>query len=81
MAFRVWLISRALAPCSVTVNMCVKLLEVINDALSHEAGVDEVGDKEFFGVPDDIQDAMSNGSSDGGGDNSVEVEGGIVTTS
>ena len=76
-AFQVWLISRALAPCSITVNMCVKLLEVINDASSHKAGVDE----EFFGVPDDIQDAMSNGSSDGGGDNSVQVEGGIVTTS
>ena len=53
-AFWVWLISRALAPCSVAVNVRVKLLKVIDDASSCEAGVDEVGDEEFFRVPDDI---------------------------
>jgi len=79
--FQVWLISRAPAPCSITVNVCVKLLEVINDASSCEAGVDEVRDEEFLGVSDDIQDAMSNGSSDGDGDNGMEVEGGVITTS
>jgi len=52
--FRVWSISGAFAPCSVTVNMCIKLLKVINDASSCEAGMDEVRDEEFVGVPDDI---------------------------
>jgi len=53
-AFQVWLISGASAPCPVTMNVCIKFLEVINDASSCEAGVDEVGDKEFFRVPDDV---------------------------
>ena len=44
----VWLISGALAPCPVTVNMRIKLLEVVNNASSCKAGVDEVRDKEFF---------------------------------
>jgi len=48
------LISRALAPCPITVNGHIKLLEVVNDALSCEAGADEVRDKELFRVPDDI---------------------------
>jgi len=52
--FRVRLVSGAFAPCSVTVNMCAKLLEVIDNASSCEAGMDEVGDGELFGVPDDI---------------------------
>jgi len=55
----VWSISRAFAPCSVTVNVHVKLLEIINDASSCEAGMDEVRDEEFFRVSYDIQDAMS----------------------
>jgi len=80
-AFQVWLISGALAPCSITVDRHVKLLKIIDNALSCKAGVDEVGDKELFGVPDDVQDAMSNGSGNGGGDNGMEVEGGIITTS
>ena len=52
--FRVWLISGASTPCSVTVNMCTKLLEIVNNASSCEASVDEVRDKEFVGVSDDI---------------------------
>jgi len=80
-AFRIWLISGALAPCPITVNVCIKFLEVIDDASSCKAGVDEVGDEEFLGVPDDVQDAMANGSCDGGGDDGMEVEGGIVAAS
>jgi len=53
-AFRVWLISGAFAPCPVAMNMCIKLLKVINDASSCEASVNEVGDEELVGVPDDI---------------------------
>ena len=52
--FWVWLISRALAPCPITVNMCIKFLEVVDDASSCKAGMDEVRDEELFGVPDDI---------------------------
>ena len=59
----------------------IELLKVINNASSCEAGMDEVGDEESLGVPDDIQDAMVNGSCDGGGDDGVEVEGGIIATS
>jgi len=80
-AFRVGLISRAFAPCPVAMNVCVKFLEVIDNASSCEAGVDEVGDKELLRVPDDVQDAMANGSSDGGGNDGVEVKGGVVPTS
>ena len=54
MASRVWLISRAFAPCSITVNVCVIFLKIVNNALSCKAGVDEVGDEELLGVPDDI---------------------------
>ena len=53
-AFQVWLISGAFAPCLVTMNVCVKFLKVVDDASSCEASVDEVGDEESFGVPDDI---------------------------
>jgi len=53
-AFWVWLISGAFAPCSVTVNVCVKLFKVIDDASSCEASVNEVGDEESVRVPDDI---------------------------
>jgi len=52
--FRVGLISGAFAPCPIAVDMRTKLLEIINNASSCEAGVDEVGDGEPFGVPDDI---------------------------
>jgi len=62
-------------------NMCVKFLEVINNASSCEASVNEVRDEELFRVPDDVQDAMANGSGDGGGDDGVEVKGGVVPTS
>jgi len=51
---RVWVISRASAPCSIAVNVHVKLLEIVNDASSCEASMDEVGDGELLGVPDDI---------------------------
>jgi len=47
-------IGGASAPCSVTMDVRSKLLEVIDDASTCEASTDEVGDKEFFGVPDDI---------------------------
>jgi len=50
----VWMIGGAPAPCSVTMDVCIKLLEVVNDALTCEASTDEVGDEELFGVPDDI---------------------------
>jgi len=52
--FRVGLISGAFAPCPVTVDMRTELLEIIDDAPSCEAGMDEVGDGEPFRVPDDI---------------------------
>jgi len=51
---RVWLISGAFAPCSITVNLRVILLKVIDNASSCEAGSDEVRDKELLRVPDDI---------------------------
>jgi len=80
-AFRVGLISRAFAPCPVAMNVRVKFFEVVNNASSCKAGVDEVGDEELFRVPDDVQDAMANGSGDGGGDDGVKVKGGIISTS
>jgi len=52
--FWVRLISGAFAPCPVTVDMRTKLLKIIDDAPSCEAGMDEVRDGEPFGVPDDI---------------------------
>jgi len=52
--FQVWLISGALAPCSVTMDMCVELLKVVDDASSCEVSTDEVGDEELLRVPDDI---------------------------
>ena len=52
--FWVWLISGAFAPCPITVIVCIKLFKIVNNASSCEASVDEVRDKEFFGVPDDI---------------------------
>jgi len=76
--FRVGLISGAFAPCPITMNVCVKLLEIVNDASSCKASVDEVGYEELVGIPDDIQDAMANGSCDGGGDDGVQVEGGTI---
>ena len=39
---------------TVTVNMHVKFLKVIDNASSCEASVDEVRDEEFVAVPDDI---------------------------
>ena len=45
--FQVWLISGAFAPCSITVNVHVKLLKVVDDASSCKAGSDEVGDEEL----------------------------------
>ena len=59
-------------------NLCIELLEVVDDALSCKAGLDEVRDKELFGVPNDIQNAMLNGSSNRGGDNGVKIEGGVI---
>jgi len=52
--FQVGLISGAFAPCPVAVDMRTKLLEIINDAPSCEASVDEVRDEELVGVSDDI---------------------------
>ena len=48
------MIGGASAPCSVTMDVRIKLLEVVDDALTCEASMDEVGDEEFFRVPDDI---------------------------
>jgi len=53
-SFWVGLISGAFAPCPVAVNMRTKLLEIINNAPSCEASVDEVRDAELVGVSDDI---------------------------
>jgi len=50
----VWMIGGASAPCSVTMDVCIKLLEVVDDASTCKASTDEVGDEELFGVPDDI---------------------------
>jgi len=44
-ASRVWVISRAFAPCSIAVDVCIKLLEIVNDASSCEVSMDEVGDE------------------------------------
>jgi len=46
--------SRAFAPCSISMNVCIKLLEIVNDDLTCKASSDEVGDKELVGVSDDI---------------------------
>jgi len=53
-AFQVWLVSGAFAPCPVAMDMCAKLLEIINNSSSCKAGVDEVRDGELVGVPDDV---------------------------
>jgi len=53
-ASRVWVIGGAFAPCSVTMNVRIKLLEVVDDASTCETSTDEVGDEELFGVSDDI---------------------------
>ena len=50
----VWMIGGASAPCSVTMDVCIKLLEIVDDASTCKASMDEVGDEELFGVPDDI---------------------------
>jgi len=48
------LVSGASAPCFITVNLCIELFEIIDDASSCKASADEVRDKELLGVPDDI---------------------------
>jgi len=53
-AFWVWLISRAFSPCPISVDMCTKLLEIVDDASTCKVGFDEVRDKELVRVPDDI---------------------------
>jgi len=52
--FWVWLIRRAFSPCSISMDVHIKLLKVVDDTLSCKAGMDEVRDKELFRVLDDI---------------------------
>jgi len=54
MASQIWVISRAFSPCSISMNVCIKPLEIVNDDLTCKASSDEVGDKELVGVSDDI---------------------------
>ena len=49
--------------------------EILNDPLSWKMRRDVIGnDGEFRGVSDGVKDAMSNGSSDSGGEDNVEAE-------
>ena len=75
------MVGRAPAPCSVAVNVCIKLLKIVNYASTCEASMDVVRDEELLRVPDDVQDAMANGSCNGGGDDGVKVEGGVIAAS
>ena len=53
----------------------VLFLEILYDPFSYEMRGDVVGnDREFRGVPDGMNDAMSNGSGNGGSEDNVEAE-------
>jgi len=50
----VWMVGGASAPCSIAVDVCIKLLKIVNYASTCEASTDEVRDEELLGVPDDV---------------------------
>jgi hypothetical protein len=59
---------------SVTVDLCIKLFEILDNSLSCEMTGDIIGnDGEFLGVSDGIKNAMSDGSGDGGYYDGVEA--------
>ena len=59
---------------SILMNDGVLLFEVVYDPFSYEMRGDVVGnDGEFGGVSDSVNDAMSNGGGDGGGQNNMET--------
>ena len=50
-------------------------LKILYDPFSYKMRRDVVGDdREFRGIPDGIDDAMSNGSSNGGGEDNVKAK-------
>ena len=60
---------------SILMNNGVLFFEVMYDPFSYKMRGDVVGnDGEFWGVSDGMNDAMSNGSSDGGGENDMKTE-------
>ena len=59
----------------VLMNNGVLFFEILYDPFSYEMRGDVIGDdREFRGIPDGMNDAMSNGGSDSGGENNVEAE-------
>ena len=59
----------------VLMNDGVLFFEVMYDPFSYKVGRDVIGnDGEFRGVSDSVDDAMSNGGSDGGGEDYVEAK-------
>ena len=57
---------------SILMDGQILFFEVMYDSFSYEMRGDVF--REFRGVPDGVNDAMSNGSSDGGGENNVDAE-------
>ena len=67
--------SRGRSLFSVLMDDGVLFFEIMYDSFSYEMRGNVVGnDRKFRGIPDGMNDTMSNGSGDGGGENDVEVE-------
>ena len=60
---------------SILMDNGVLFFEVVYDPFSYEMRGDVIGnDRKFGGIPDGMNDAMSNGGGDSGGENNVEAE-------
>ena len=60
---------------SIGMNVGVVFFEILYDPFSYKMRRDIVGDdREFRGVPDGIDDAMSNGCGDSGGKDNMKTE-------
>ena len=60
---------------SILMNDGVLFFEVMYDPFSYEMRRDVVGnDRKFRGIPDGVDDAMSNGGGDGGGEDYVKAK-------
>jgi hypothetical protein len=67
---------------SIKMDPSAKLVEVFDDALTCEMSMNIIRDEgKFPRVSNDIHDAMSNGSSDGGSGDHVEATGVVVSVS
>ena len=56
-------------------NVSVMFLKILYDPFSYKMRRDVIGDdREFRGIPDGIDDAMSNGSGDSGGEDNVKAK-------